>query len=214
MNLSPAFLRALLDAEHYHHDQLRKGTDIPYVSHLLGVCSIVLEAGGTETEAIAALLHDAPEDAGGKPILDAIKANFGTEVATIVEECSDALPTKGEKKAAWPEQKRTYIEHLSGAGASTMLVSAADKLHNLRAIYSDFGQIGDAVWQRFSAPDPKREHTLWYYCALKDVYASDESPRDPRRMATTDALTDLLDRLGYKTGDFNPAAKRANGVAS
>lgn len=207
MNLSSAFLRALLDAEHYHHEQLRKKTNVPYISHLLGVCSIVLEAGGTETEAIAALLHDAPEDAGGKPILDAIKANFGIEVATIVEECSDALPAKGEKKAPWLERKRAYIKHLSGVGASTMLVSAADKLHNLRAIYSDFGQIGDKIWERFSAPEPKREHTLWYYCTLKDVYASVESPPDPRRTAATNALTDLLDQLGYKTGDFNPATQ-------
>lgn len=208
MNLSPAFLRALLDAEHYHHDQVRKGTDIPYVSHLLGVSSIVLEAGGTETEAIAALLHDAPEDAGGEPILRAIEANFGLEVATIVEECSDALPTKGQKKAAYVPRKQAYIEHLRNAGASTMLVSAADKLHNLRAIYTDFLQIGDAIWNRFSAPDPKKDHTLWYYGSLRDIYASPESPYDSRRTAMTEALTELLDRLGYVPGSFEPEVRQ------
>lgn len=154
--LSQTFLRALLDAEHYHHDQKRKGTEIPYFSHPLGVCSLVLEMGGTETEAIAALLHDAPEDAGGEPVLLAIETNYGPEVGTIVGECSDAFPDQGEEKPPWLERKRKYLAHLRGVGASTMLVSAADKVHNLRAIYSDYGQIQDEIWKRFSAPEPKR----------------------------------------------------------
>jgi len=207
-SLSPAFLRALLDAEHYHHEQLRKGTQVPYVSHLLGVCSIVLEAGGNETEAIAALLHDAPEDAGGEPVLAAIRANFGVDVGTIVAECSDALPDKGEEKPDWLMRKTTYIEHLKSAGASTMLVSAADKLHNLRATYSDYLQIGDEIWGRFSAPQPKKSHVLWYYCELRDIYASPDSPCDPRRTPLVLLLTELLNQLGYKSGDFKPVYKR------
>ena len=203
-NLSPAFLRALLDAEHYHHDQARKDTTIPYFSHLLGVCSIALEAGATENEAIAALLHDAPEDAGGEPILKAIEANFGAEVAKIVRECSDSLTAKGEKKAPYLERKKAYIEHLKTAGASTMLVSASDKLHNLRAILSDYREIGDKIWDRFNAPAPRKEHILWYYGSLRDAYASDDSPRDPRRKRLVDALSELLDQLGY-TGDFEPS---------
>jgi (p)ppGpp synthase/HD superfamily hydrolase len=204
MNLSPAFLRALLDAEHYHHDQPRKGTTIPYVSHLLGVCSIALESGATETEAIAALLHDAPEDAGGEPILKAIEANFGSEVAEIVRECSDSLTAKGEKKAPWPVRKKAYLEHLKTAGASAMLVSASDKLHNLRAISSDHREIGDEIWERFNAPTPRKEHILWYYGSLRDAYASDDSPRDPRRTRLVEALSDLLTQLGYR-GDFQPS---------
>jgi (p)ppGpp synthase/HD superfamily hydrolase len=203
-NLSPAFLRALLDAEHYHHDQLRKGTTVPYFSHVIGVCSIALEAGATETEAIAALLHDAPEDAGGEPILKAIEANFGSEVAEIVRECSDSLTAKGEKKAPWPDRKKAYLEHLKTSGASAMLVSASDKLHNLRAISSDYRQIGDKIWDRFNAPDPTKEHILWYYGSLRDAYASDDSPRDPRRKPLVEALSDLLAHLGYK-GDFRPS---------
>ena len=204
MPLSPAFLRALLDAEHYHHEQLRKGTTIPYFSHLIGVCSLVLEAGGTETEAIAALFHDAAEDAGGEPILSAIAANYGIEVATIVRECSDATPLPGEEKPPYMQRKRAYLKHLTSAGASTMLVSAADKLHNLRAIYSDYAEIGDAIFQRFSAPDPKREHVLWYYASLRDAYINPDSASDYRRNRLVVGLTELLKNLGYQDGEFEP----------
>jgi len=195
--LTSAFLRAVLDAEHYHHEQVRKQTDIPYVSHLLGVCSIVLEAGGTEAESIASLLHDAPEDCGGEPILRAIEANFGPEVAKIVEECSDSMVESGGIKPDWLTRKKRYLEHLRTASASTMIVSASDKLHNLRSIYADHRRIGEAIWERFSAPESKREHTLWYYASLRDVYASKDSPSDSRRGPLVDALSELLDQLGY-----------------
>jgi (p)ppGpp synthase/HD superfamily hydrolase len=195
--LSTAFLRAVLDAEHYHHEQVRKGTDIPYVSHLFGVCSIVLEAGGTETEAIASLLHDAPEDSGGEPILHAIEANFGVEVATIVSECSDSMVERGNEKPDWLTRKKRYLDHLKTAGASTMLVSAADKLHNLRSIYADHRQMGDAIYNRFNAPEPKRESVLWYYASLRDVYRSQDSPADSRRLPLVAALSELLEQLGY-----------------
>lgn len=193
--LSSAFTRALVDAEHYHHEQLRKGTTIPYFSHLLAVCSLVLEAGGTETEAIAALFHDAPEDCGGEPVLKAIETNFGAEVAQIVEACSDAMPGKGEKKAFYIERKTAYIEHLRSAGASTMLVSVADKLHNLRAIHSDYLRIGEEIWERFSAPIPKREKVLWYYRSLHTVYGADTSPLDSRRDGMVRAIGALLDEF-------------------
>ncbi len=195
--LSSAFLRAVLDAEHYHHEQTRKGTDIPYLSHLFGVCSIVLEAGGTENEAIASLLHDAPEDSGGELILHAIKANFGIEVATIVEECSDSMVEHGYKKPDWLSRKKQYLDHLKTAIASTMLVSAADKLHNLRSIYADHLQMGDAIYDRYNAPEPKRETVLWYYASLRDVYDSQDSPADSRRASLVKALSELLERLGY-----------------
>jgi (p)ppGpp synthase/HD superfamily hydrolase len=109
----------LVDAERYHHERKRKGGDVPYVSHLLAVCSLVLE-GGTETEAMAAIARD-----------------YGPEVAAIVEHCSDAAPARGERKAPWMQRKQDYIERMRAADASTLLVSAADKLHNLRAIHAD-----------------------------------------------------------------------------
>jgi (p)ppGpp synthase/HD superfamily hydrolase len=192
MILSPAFHQALTEAEHYHHDQMRKGTNIPYFSHLLAVCSLVLEAGGTETEAIAALLHDAPEDAGGAPVLAAIVQNFGAAVGAIVRACSDALPLKGEAKPGWRDRKEAYISHLHTADASTMLVSAADKLHNLRAIQSDYRYLGDAIFERFSAPENKRSNVLWYYHSLYDVYVDERSPQDPRRDHLSIALAEIL----------------------
>ncbi len=182
-----------MDAEFYHHDQKRKSTNVPYFSHLLGVCSLVLEAGGSEIEAIAALLHDAPEDAGGAPVLAAIAQNFGAEVAGIVAGLSDALPEKGTEKPPWRKRKEDYLAHLRGADYSTMLVSAADKLHNLRAIQSDYQQIGDAVFERFSAPGDKREETLWYYRALFEVYQTDEfQVRDPRLRRLSAGLGEIL----------------------
>jgi hypothetical protein len=191
--LSSSFHRALSDAEFYHHDQKRKSTCIPYFSHLLGVCSLVLEAGGTETEAIAALLHDAPEDAGGEPVLAAIKQNFGAEVARIVHGLSDALPLKGAAKPAYLERKTAYLLHLEGADASTLLVSAADKLHNLRAIQSDYREIGNLVFDRFSAPPDKRTNVLWYYRSLFEVYTSGErTVADGRLKRFTGAIEEIL----------------------
>lgn len=193
MTITPQFHAALLAAETYHHKQKRKGTIVPYFSHLLGVASLVLEAGGSEPEAIAALLHDAPEDCGGAPVLAEIEKQFGAQVAAIVEGCSDAMPLDGEAKPPWRRRKIDYIEHLRGADASTMLVSAADKLHNLRAIQSDYLRIGNAIFERVSADEPKRSTVLWYYRELYDVYIATSSPRDRRRSALTRPIEQILD---------------------
>jgi (p)ppGpp synthase/HD superfamily hydrolase len=201
--LTADFLRALLDAEHYHRDQIRKSTDIPYIGHLLGVCSLVIEAGGTEVESIAALLHDAAEDAGGQPVLEAIRQNYGPVVARIVADCSDAFPEPGGEKEAWLLRKERYIDHLRGVNASTMLVSAADKLYNLRAIQSDHREIGDKVFERFSMPGDKRALTLWYYHSLYDVYVDPGSPPDSRRAKLTNELRPILD--WFKAADVQPA---------
>jgi GTP pyrophosphokinase len=179
------------DAERYHHFQVRKSTDIPYFSHLMAVSGLVLDAGGSETEAIAALLHDAPEDCGGAPVLAEIKKRFGPEVGAIVEGCSDAFSLVDEEKPDWRPRKEAYIAHLRSASASTMLVSAADKLHNLRSIRADYDVVGDAVFDRFGAPVPKRENVLWYYRSLYAVYTAEKSPLDARR----DRLTVPLGRL-------------------
>jgi (p)ppGpp synthase/HD superfamily hydrolase len=197
--------RAVTDAEYYHRGQLRKGTTIPYLSHPLAVCALVLESGGTEDEAIAALLHDAAEDVriegcSGEDVLTAINLNYGPVVAQIVRECSDALPMAGEEKPPYLQRKEAYVAHLRLVGPSTLLVSAADKLHNLRSILADWRAVGENVWERFSAPGDKRKTVLWYYQALYDVYTSSEVAADPRRARLTDEMRLILDTLTATRG--------------
>lgn len=163
--LGPKFHEALTYAAELHGSQTRKASDVPYVGHLLSVAGLVIEADGTETEAIAALLHDAAEDQGGDATLTQIEERFGAEVAAIVEECSDTVVTP---KPPWRERKESYIAHLDKASDSTIRVSMADKLDNARAILRDLRRFGPTVWQRFNTDDP-HEH-LWYYRSLLEVY--------------------------------------------
>lgn len=160
MPLSERFDDALVFASRLHARQRRKGTDIPYVAHLLAVTALVLEHGGGEDEAIAALLHDAVEDQGGAATLEAIRARFGAVVADTVAGCSDA---HGEPKPPWRARKEAYIAHVRHAPAAVVLVSACDKLHNARSILADYRRIGEALWPRFNAG---AEAILWYYQAL------------------------------------------------
>jgi GTP pyrophosphokinase len=164
MQMTPRFASAPVYACEIHAGQLRKGTDIPYISHLLGVTSIALDHGATEDEAIGALLHDAAEDAGGAPVIGEIRARFGPAAAEIVAGCSDTFETP---KPPWRARKEAYIAHLASASPSVLLVSAADKLHNVRSITSDYRRIGEALWARFTGG---REGTLWYYRALADSF--------------------------------------------
>ena len=164
MALSARFEAALPFAAGLHRDQVRKGTNTPYVSHLLGVAAIVLEHGGNEDEAIAALLHDAVEDQGGPPTLRAIHDRFGGAVAAIVAGCTD---TDLVPKPPWRPRKEAYVAHVASASPSVRLVSAADKLHNARTILADYRRHGDAVWERFSGG---KEGSLWYYRALVDAF--------------------------------------------
>ena len=158
--LTVRFERALAYAARLHAAQFRKGTARPYVGHLLGVASIVLTHGGDEDEAIAALLHDAVQDQGGKPRLREIRRKFGSRVARIVDGCTDAdtIP-----KPPWLERKKAYLHHLRSADASTCLVSAADKLYNAREILDDYRTHRERLWHRFSG---RKEGTLWYYRAV------------------------------------------------
>ena len=158
------FEDALIMAAHLHADQKRKGTDIPYISHLMSVSAIVLEYGGTEDEAIAGLLHDAVEDQGGPPVLDEIRERFGDHVASIVDACSD---TDVYPKPPWHQRKEDYIAAIAHKEPSALLVSMADKLHNIRCILSDYRQLGDELWSRFSAG---RDDQLWYYRSLADAF--------------------------------------------
>jgi (p)ppGpp synthase/HD superfamily hydrolase len=161
-----AFESALRLAYRVHQGQVRKGTAVPYVAHVLGVASIALEYGATEDEAIGALLHDAAEDGGGEAMLAEIRAQFGEPVADIVFGCSDSLVEDPEEKRPWLERKEGYLAHLEVATPSVCLVSAADKLHNARAIVRDYRAAGEEVWQRFKGG---REGTLWYYDAVSNV---------------------------------------------
>jgi GTP pyrophosphokinase len=169
--LTSRFEDALTYAAQLHSTQVRKGSNTPYIAHLLGVASIALENGADEDEAIAALLHDAIEDQGGDPTRQEMRRRFGDRVTEIVDGCTDAetLP-----KPPWRERKETYIQHLALASASVRLVSASDKLHNARAVLFDYRILREDLWQRFTGG---REGTLWYYRALTDAYkAHGDSP--------------------------------------
>ena len=154
------FENALEYAARLHRDQVRKGTGIPYITHLLAVASIVGENGGTEDEVVAALLHDGPEDQGGEATLELVRARFGDEVAEIVDGCTD---TYEAKKPPWRERKERYLAHLAVAPDSVRLVSSADKLHNARSVLSDYRTLGEDLWTRFNGG---KEGTLWYYRAV------------------------------------------------
>jgi (p)ppGpp synthase/HD superfamily hydrolase len=163
--LTPQFVEALGYAADKHATQTRKASEVPYLGHLLSVAGLVIEADGTETQAIAALLHDAAEDQGGERTLAEIEQKFGAGVASIVAECSDTFEAP---KPPWRERKQRYIEHLRVASDDAVLVSLADKLDNARAILRDFRALGNEVWQRFSVQDPQLH--LWYYRSLLEVF--------------------------------------------
>jgi len=178
LKLGPRFLRAFLFAAEKHAGQARKASTIPYIAHLTGVASLVLEAGGDEDLAIAALLHDVVEDCGGVPMLKEVRRRFGKRVAKVVDGCTDA---DTYPKPPWCERKEAYIHHLRTADADTRLVSAADKLNNVRSVLADYREVGESIWSRFNGG---REGTLWYYRALLDEFLR----RKPNR------LTRELDR--------------------
>jgi (p)ppGpp synthase/HD superfamily hydrolase len=177
--LSDRFTQALTYATELHANQVRKGSGIPYIAHLLGVASIALEYGANEDEAIAALLHDAIEDQGGAATRAEIRRRFGDNVTAIVDGCTDADTTP---KLPWRQRKETYIEHISTASESVLLVSAADKLYNARSILKDYRLLGDALWERFQGG---KDGTLWYYRALVDAF---------KKTAST-AIVDELERV-------------------
>lgn len=161
--LGPRFDDAFLFAAEKHAAQTRKRTDVPYISHLMSVAALVLEAGGDEDQAIAALLHDVVEDCGGEPMLEEVRGRFGDRVAKIVQGCTDAYAAP---KPPWKQRKLDYLELLRSADDDIRLVSAADKLHNVRTILTDYRREGDSVWDRFSG---RRDGTLWYYRAVLEV---------------------------------------------
>ncbi|HEY9602210.1 MAG TPA: HD domain-containing protein [Allocoleopsis sp.] len=164
MKLSVRFTDALVFATELHANQTRKGGDVPYIAHLIGVASIALEYGANEDEAIAALLHDAIEDQGGEATRAEIRRRFGDTVTDIVNGCTDADTTP---KPPWRQRKEAYIARLPKASTSVHLVSAADKLYNARSILTDYRLMGDAVWERFHGG---KTGTLWYYRAVVEAF--------------------------------------------
>ena len=161
--MTSRFEQALVFAAQLHKEQRRKGSGVPYISHLLAVTALVIEHGGDEDEAIAALLHDAIEDQGGPKAREEIRRRFGDRVTEIVDGCTDSETIP---KPPWKERKRAYIARLGEASASVRLVSAADKLHNARSILNDYRGLGEEIWQRFAG---RKAGTLWYYRSVLDV---------------------------------------------
>jgi (p)ppGpp synthase/HD superfamily hydrolase len=180
MKLSRQFEKALVYATRAHGDQTRKKTGIPYIAHILGVTAIAMEYGANETEAIAALLHDAVEDCGGERRLRDIEKKFGKTVAKIVDGCTDTYETP---KPPWRERKEAYLAHLKDSNCATRLVSASDKLHNTRAILAELRRHGLEVFERFAG---KKDGTLWYYRALVTAFREHGDHAD---------LVDELDRV-------------------
>jgi (p)ppGpp synthase/HD superfamily hydrolase len=164
--LTSRFAEAFSYASVLHARQTRKGTDIPYLTHLMSVSALVLEDGGDEDEGIAGLLHDAVEDQGGEPTLEEIRRLYGDKVARIVQGCTDSVT---QPKPPWRERKERYVAHIRHAPADVRRVSSADKLHNARSILADYRSLRDDLWKRFTA---SKSETLWYYRSLVESFRS------------------------------------------
>lgn len=165
------FAEAFKYAAHEHRCQMRKGTKIPYISHLMSVSALIWENGGDEDQAIAGLLHDVIEDADPPSAVPRIRKEilerFGPRVLRLVEGCTDGEQDASGEKAPWKERKENYLEHLQHEPAELLLVSCCDKLHNARAILTDLTTHGESLFNRFTG---KKEGTLWYYRKLSEIY--------------------------------------------
>ena len=181
--LSERFDEALILASSLHRAQVRRASGVPYISHLLSVASLVLEEGGSEDMAIAALLHDAAEDQGGEETLAGIAAAFGAPVARWVRQASDSFVLP---KREWETRKRNYLSEIPFADWEARLIMLADKVHNARSILADHERVGAEVWDRFSVP---RDRTVWYYETLLEVFERELSP------VLYDALNDCVRRM-------------------
>lgn len=194
--LSSRFEQALIYALRLHNSQSRKGSKIPYLSHLLAVTALVLEDGGDEDMAIAALLHDAVEDQGGLKTLEEIRQRFGERVASIVEGCSDSFTAP---KPPWKERKYAYLQRLRNETPEVRKVSLADKLHNARTILRDLRHQGPAILDRFSGG---RKGTLWYYRTLANLFAElDNSPLAEELARVVSEIEELVSSTTSLEGD-------------
>lgn len=200
-HLGPRLQKAFRYAAEKHAGQTRKQTAVPYLSHLMAVTSLVLEGGGDEDLAIAALLHDVVEDCGGMPRLREVHKMFGARVAKIVEGCTDSF---SDPKLPWLIRKNEYLQRLKNEDAETRLVSASDKLHNVRTVIADYRQDGEKIWKRFSG---KRDGTLWYYRALSDEFQRRKANRITRELAI--AVQELENVVGVRPRRLSKKSARA-----
>ncbi len=198
--LSSRFSEALRGAADLHEKQVRKGTKIPYIAHLLGVASIALHHGADEDEAIAALLHDTIEDAprelGANWVRNWLRFRFGERVLDIVDGCTDADISP---KPPWRVRKETYVARLLKEPASVVLVSAADKMHNAGAVLADYRDIGDSLWKRFNR-DAGKEGTIGYYRGLVSAYQT--TGHHPRLVRELDAVVTQIEREAGHPGKW------------
>jgi (p)ppGpp synthase/HD superfamily hydrolase len=195
MRLSRQFEKALTYATRIHGGKLRKKTKVPYIAHILGVAAIAMEYGANETEAIAALLHDAVEDCGGAKRLRDIERKFGKDVARIVEGCTDTDQTP---KPPWLKRKKEYVAHVRHAPMPTKLVSASDKLHNVRAILMDYRKEGETLWSRFNRG---KQGALWYYRALVNAFSGKRIQPLVQELDRTLTELELLSNNGAQVKD-------------
>lgn len=217
--LSERYRQAFDVAFDAHAGDVRKGTTTPYVAHVLAVSALVLEHGGDEDQAVAALLHDVAEDAGGERRLGEIAARFGDRVAAIVRVLSDSLVSDPTRKAPWWERKVTYLDQLATAPPDALLVAAADKAHNLGALVDDYRRAGEDLWERFN-PEAGRAGQLWYARRVSEVIgarlgAQAARPLIERLQAGAAELAELVrERVGEHqlAIDLDRAAAREAGV--
>jgi (p)ppGpp synthase/HD superfamily hydrolase len=188
--------KAFALAARLHRADLRKGTAIPYLAHPMAVAALVLEHGGTDEQAAAALLHDVVEDHGGRPRLEEIRASLGRGVADIVEDCSDAFVAEGETKPPWRDRKERYLAHLAAVAETSLLVSCADKLHHARAIVTDARSLGPSLWERFNASPAD---LAWYYRSLSDTFTA---------RLTTDPAATLAQALAGTVAELEAEAAK------
>ncbi len=200
MTDAPILTKRLSDAfdmaREVHNGAAIKGSNLPYLLHLLDVCSIAMRHGADEDLAIAALLHDVVEDGGGAPMLDKIRDRFDDRVADIVFACSDSLEVDPAKKPDWWQRKIQYTDHLRVASTDVALVSGADKLSNVRSIVADHAEIGDRLFERFKTG---RVGTLWYYRRIAQILPSRLSDAEgAQRLGASlrEVVSELLEAVG------------------
>jgi (p)ppGpp synthase/HD superfamily hydrolase len=186
LKLTEKFTLAMSKSQEWHASQVRKGSEVPYFTHPMSVAALVLEDGGSEDEAIAALLHDTIEDCGGEVIRQKILALFGERILTLVDGCSEKIAVP---KPPWRERKQEYLDRLRSSTPEVIRISLADKLHNCRSIDRDWQQEGDLVWEKFTAG---KEGTLWYYRSLAAVF------HDRTDSWMVDELSKLVENPGWK----------------
>lgn len=191
--LSSKFALALQFANEIHSTQVRKGIGAPYISHLMAVSALVLEFGGNETQAIAALLHDSAEDCGGRPMLDTVRVMFGDDVAEIVEACTDTFDTP---KPEWRPRKQAYLQAMAGKPAAAKLVACADKLHNIGNTLRDIQGEGVEAWKLRMAETPNgaADKQCWYYLGCLEALSTGWST--PLLGEFARAVRQLCERVG------------------